>query len=462
MESRWIEADESGSILIATALWMVFLLGFLGLAVDFGHVLYVKRNLQKAADAAALAAAIEVRTCGATTNCAAMQTAAQSALAENGLSATTTLTNCSGTAGSGITLTVNNPVCSNSGDPNLGKSNYAETKVSEAVPTYFARFVGVTSIDVSARAEAAHGIGGPCIYALDPTGPAITIVAGVIVNSRCGVVDESTSSNALTCVVGAFLYAPRIQISGGTSGLLCLATATPLTNVPAPTPRDPLAYLPAPSQANSACGSSNASPYSDSSKAVNIVLGGNVTFNPGVYCGGISITAALLSNITFNPGTYVLRDATSILGVTSGGLKITLSLLTTITGNGVTFYNEGPTGGFSIAEPVSGGSLLSLGNVALIAPSSGTYTGILFYQAPGVTVSGLFLANLLTASDLQGAIYLPSASVSYGVSAGSSAYNILVAKDINLTVAVASSFGDDYSSLQGGSPLNGDNATLIQ
>jgi hypothetical protein len=105
---------------------------------------------------------------------------------------------------------------------------------------------------------------------------------------------------------------------------------------------------------------------------------------------------------------------------------------------------------------------LSLGNVALIAPSSGTYTGILFYQAPGVTVSGSFLANLLTASDLQGAIYLPSASVSYAVSAGSSAYNILVAKDINLTLAVASSFGDDYSSLQGGSPLNGDNATLIQ
>src|SRR5580692_822630 len=111
MKSRWKEADESGSILVATALWMVFLLGILGLAIDFGHVLYVKRNLQKAADAAALAAAIELRTCGATTNCAAMQAAAQSALTENGLSATTTLTNCSGTAGSGITLTINNPVC---------------------------------------------------------------------------------------------------------------------------------------------------------------------------------------------------------------------------------------------------------------------------------------------------------------------------------------------------------------
>jgi len=52
MEMRWREADESGSILVTTAMWMVFLLAFIGLAIDFGHVLYVKRNLQMAADAA--------------------------------------------------------------------------------------------------------------------------------------------------------------------------------------------------------------------------------------------------------------------------------------------------------------------------------------------------------------------------------------------------------------------------
>jgi hypothetical protein len=57
---------------------------------------------------------------------------------------------------------------------------------------------------------------------------------------------------------------------------------------------------------------------------------------------------------------------------------------------------------------------------------------------------------------------MPDGSVNYGVGALSSAYNILVAKDINLLATVASSFGNDYSSLSGGSPLNGDNATLIQ
>ncbi|HTB96590.1 MAG TPA: pilus assembly protein TadG-related protein [Terracidiphilus sp.] len=462
MKNLRIVSEENGSILAVTALSLVVILAILGFAVDVGRFRYVKRNLQNAADAAALAAALEARTCGTTEVCSAMQGAAQDALTENGLSATTTLTNCGGTAGTGVTLTVNNPPCAISTDPNKGKTNYAEAIVSEQVPTYFAGLVGMRSVTVTARAEAGRGVGGPCIYALDPTGPAITILAGVIVNSRCPVVDESASSNALSCVVGVFLYAPKISVSGGSNGLLCLATSTPATYVPAPNPRDPLAYLPAPSTANNSCGTTTGSPYTGSPTAVNVILGGNVTFNPGVYCGGINITASLLSNITFNPGTYILKDGTGLLGVTQGGLNINLNTLTNITGNGVTFYNEGPNGGFSVTEPVTGGSLLSLGNVNLTAPSSGTYGGVLFFQEHGVTSSGVFLASLLEKSNLQGAIYLPDASVSYGVGAISSAYNILVAKDINLVGTVASSFGNDYSSLSGGSPLNGNDVALVQ
>jgi hypothetical protein len=322
--------------------------------------------------------------------------------------------------------------------------------------------MGLKSVTIAARAEAARGVGGPCIYALNPTGPAITILVGVLVKSRCGVVDESASSNALTCVIGAFMYAPRISVSGGTDGLLCLATSTPQTYVPAPNPRDPLGYLPAPSNANAACGTSTSSPYSGSSSAVNIILGGNVTFNPGVYCGGISLTAALASNIKFNPGTYILRDGTGLLGITSGGLNLTLNELTSITGTGVTFYNEGTQGSISVVEPVTGSSFLSLANISLSAPTSGTYSGILFFQAHGVTNTGVFVGNLINNSKLEGAIYLPDGDVSYGVNAASSSYNILVAKDIHLNVNVLSAFGNDYSGLAGGSPLEGNNVALVQ
>jgi Flp pilus assembly protein TadG len=455
-------SEEDGSILVLASLCMVVLLSILGFAIDVGHLRQVRRQLQTAADAAALAAAIEVPVCGNSPNCSTMQSAAQSALTENNLTATTTLTNCSGTPGSAVTLTINNPACSVATDPNLGKSNYVEAVVSEPVPTYFGALVGMSSITVSARAEGASGVAGPCIYALAPTGAAIVIVAGVIVKSTCGIVDESTSTNALSCVVGAFLYAPSIQVSGGSQGLLCLATSTPNTYVPAPSPHDPLAYLSAPTGANNACGTSTSSPYYGSSNPVNLLLGGNATFNPGVYCGGISLTASLLSNITFNPGTYILRDKAGFLGVTQGGLNLSLSALSTITGNGVTFYNEGPTTGFSVIEPVTGGLVASIANVNLTAPSSGTYSGILFFQAHGVTATGNFLANLDTSSKLQGAVYLPDAPVNYGVSAISSSYNFLVAKDIDLNVAVASSFGNDYSSLAGGSPLDGNSATLVE
>jgi Flp pilus assembly protein TadG len=450
-------------VLVITAVSICMLLSVLGFAIDAGHCWLEQRSLQDAADAAALAAALEARQCGGTANCTAMQAAAQNALTENGISVTTTLTGCSGATGSGVTLMINNPPCALSADPNSGKYNYAEAIVTEKVGTYFAALAGLASVNVTARAEAERGgAGGPCIYALNPTGPAITILAGVIVHSRCPVVDESTSSDALGCLVGAFLYAPRISDSGGSAGLLCFATSTPDTYVPEPTPRDPLDYLAAPSTANDSCGSSTGSPYYGSSKAVNVILGGNVVFNPGVYCGGINITAALASTITFNPGTYILKDGTGLLGLTQGGLNITLSELSNITGNGVTFYNEGPAGGFSVTEPVTGGSILSLSNVSLSAPTTGDYAGILFFQAHGVSSTAAFLANLLQNSKLEGAIYIPDGDVSYGVSAISSAYNILVAKDIHLNVAVLSTFGDDYSGLEYGSPLDGNNVTLVE
>jgi Flp pilus assembly protein TadG len=456
-----ILSGEGGSVLVMAALSLVFMMVILGFAVDVGRLRQVKCNVQNAADAAALAAAIEVRNCGNTSNCASMQSAVQDAMAENGMTATAMLSNCSGTAGSGVTVTVNNPPCAIASDPNRGMTNYAEAIVTEQVTMMFARFAGMQTVTVSARSEAGRGLGGPCVYALDSSGAAIVVIGGTV-QASCGVVDESTSSNALSCVLGATIYAPRISVSGGSDSLPCLATSKPRTNMPPPTPRDPLAYLPAPPTANDPCGTSTHSPYSGSSSAVNLLLPGSVIFNPGVYCGGISATASLLSTITFNSGTYILRDGPGLLGITQGGLQLTLTLLSSVTGSGVTFYNQGPTGNFSVVEPISGGSIISLSNINLTAPTSGTYGGVLFFQAHGVTSAGTILANLMAPSNMQGATYLPDAAVTYSVSSVSATYSILVAKDIYLTLPLSTSFANDYSTLQGGSPLTGDNVRLVE
>ncbi|MBB6142651.1 hypothetical protein HNQ77_000589 [Silvibacterium bohemicum] len=454
-------ADDRGQTLVVAALCMVVLLGFMGLAIDIGNLRYQKRALQTVADAAALAAAIEVRICGTTSNCPAMKAAAQQAVAENGYTVTTTLTNCAGTAGPGFTLTVNNPPCSLSTDPNAGAPhyNYAEAIVTENVPTYFARILGISTVPISARAEAARGVGGPCIYALDPAGaPAIQMTAALGMNIPCGIVDESSAANAFSCAVGLAINVPSINITGGASGLLCTTSPPPHTGVPVPQPADPLAYLPAPAAASGTCGTSTGSPYTGSSSQVLITLGlgSNIVFHPGVYCGGISIIAGLLTNITFTPGVYILRQGPGLLG-TTGGLSINISAISTITGNGVMFYNQGTIGSFSIGAA----SLLGLSTVSLSAATSGEYGGVLFFQAHGVTALGNF-SNILSSSLFTGAIYLPDAPLDYDLNAVSASYNILVAKDITFTGAILSGFGNNYATLQSGSPLNGDNVELVQ
>ena len=52
--------DESGQTVILVALCLTCILGFVGFATDVGVLLHAKRNLQIAADAAAIAGANEI------------------------------------------------------------------------------------------------------------------------------------------------------------------------------------------------------------------------------------------------------------------------------------------------------------------------------------------------------------------------------------------------------------------
>ena len=463
-------ADESGQVIVIVALCMVVLIAFLGIAVDVGYLRYEKRRLQKAADAAALAGALEVRVCGTTPNCIAMQTAASTALSENGFNDVTVRSGCTVPSTSAITLTLNNPVCLVSSDPNLTKTSYVEALVTETVQGYFSRILGFKGFQLSARAEAAHGLGGPCLYALNPSASgALNIAVGLGFKSNCGVVVESSSPTSVNCLIGLGVTAPEVQVSptGGGASLLCLGS-THVTHAPVPVPADPLAYLPTPAQPNAPCGTTTSSPYTGSPQPVTLLLPiGNYVFNPGVYCGGISITAAVLSNITFNPGTYILSNyqGPPFLGITppptSNGFVITIGALSNIHGSGVTFYNQS-NNGFSLTLPTLP---LGLSNFSMSAPTGGEYGGILFFQAKNITNTGTFIAPaLLSGQQLNGIIYEPGATVSYAVSALTTAgsYNGIVADQIQFNVGVLSTFSNDYSTLQAGSPLNGDRSALVQ
>ncbi len=443
--------DESGQTLVVAALCMAILIGMLGLVVDAGVLSYEKAQLQNAADAAALAGALELSTCGSTANCAVLQTAAQDALVENGLSGSTLYTGCATTAGTGLKLMVNNPPCTVASDPNRGKTTVVETVVSKSFPTTFVGIFGLKTVPVSVRAEAAlrTQAGQPCVYALDPSANgALQIANSSSVVASCGISVESSSSSALLCNSSSFNVS-GISVVGNISQSGCTFNAQPKVNANLPHPADPLSSLPTP--AIPTCGTSTSSPYHGASNTVDIT--GSATLYPDfAYCGGITISST--ANITLMPGTYVL--------ITSGNQQwgLHLCVQATMRGTGVTFYNKG-VGQINLYNISTG-----TGGVALTAPTSGTYAGILFFQDSHNNAPSNIIGTPQWNTVLEGAYYFPSAAVTFDYN-GVVKYNFLVAKDIqfanlNSTSSGQSTFTSDYSTLPNGSPLGGGNAAIVQ
>ncbi len=427
--------DEQGQVLVLTALTMTVLLCFLALAIDVGQLYYTQRQLQTAADAAALAGALEVSQCGSTTNCTPLQTAAKSAVVENGIASPAVFTQCAATTGSGPTLVLNNGPCSlGASDPNYNDAKYVEAVVSKAQPTFFARLVGFNSVNIAARSEAALGPPQFCLDVLNPTASQAMLMNGnASLVAKCGVMVDSSSNTALLANGHVSLTASAINVHGQDL-LNGNPSVSPTPQLNAPRLPDPLANTPVPQ--SSGCGATTTSPFTGSPTQVTVNGGKQAAvFNPGTYCGGITLNGN--ASATFNPGTYIIQGAMIVGG---GG---------SIAGTGVTFY-------------FSSNSLTMNGNshADLVAPTTGTYAGILLFQSP--TDSTTLILNGDTTSVWQGAIYVPDAQLTLNGGANLAAYTIL---DVNTLVVNGNdtfTLGKDYSSLPGGPPIQGTTAYLME
>jgi Flp pilus assembly protein TadG len=457
---------ESGSAAVMVALSLVVILGIMGLAIDVGQLRLTKQNLQMAADAAALAGALELNTCGSTPDCAAMEAAAKAALTENGFTASTVQTGCIPT-GTGLAITINNGPCAlGTANPHNGNTSYVEVVVSQNQPTYFAGVLGISSVNIKTRAEAARSGGSNCMFALDPNGAgAITVgFLAALYSPKCGIVDESSSSSALTCLLGS-ITGSQIGVVGGYLNIWCpTSSPAPITGIAVPNPADPLDYLPTPPVPS--CGTSKNSPYNGSASALTLTgSSGAVTLYPGAYCGGITIGFG--ANVTFMPGTYVLTSWNGTKTISPGGL--TMDLGATVTGSGVTFYNYGSPSNSNGGGITFNFTSFTSGGVNLTAPTSGTYSGILFFQDPQNISTSTIMGTSSWNTVLQGIYYFPSAPVQF-VFDGFVSYSVLVAKDISfLLLTVGSNIiqtgannNNDFSSLSNGSPLSGSGAVLVQ
>ena len=387
---------ESGQALVFAAVAMVALIGFLGLAVDMGTLRYEKRLQQTAADAAAIAGASNLAAQGSS----AVPGGAVAAAASDSFSVVsagsqlcpTSMPACTacpagtiGTAVGSVAVIVNNPPCSGPHQGAGDASNYVEVFVTVVQPTYFMKVLGVNSETITARAVATDvsgsTTGNGCAWTLGtPTGQieGINLNGNATINAtNCGIVDNgdfNTKGNALTVLAGTFGEAGDTTSKGTVT---CFNQPGPCPATGMPASADPFATLPSPCTqyactgggaisisggGSSSCGTGCS--YSSST--------GLYTISPGTY-SSITITGTGTSpGVVFQPGMYVIDGS-----VSSGSFNETGNA--TITGDGVTFCF---TNGSTI-------NITGTPNISLTAPSTGTYAGVLMYQDPSDTNTGI-------------------------------------------------------------------------
>jgi hypothetical protein len=341
------------------------MLGVVALAVDGGLLLSDRRQAQRAADSAALAAAVDLFTKwnsnggldkGNSASESALTTAAANGFANDGVSST---------------VTVNIPPKSG---PFTKQKGYAEVLITYNQQRFFSAIWGSGALTVTARAVARgkYSPASPGILLLDPNDNNtldVTSSGNVTVTNGGAIdVDSKSANGGATCTNSGNIVADTINLSDGTYN--SSNTGTLIGNIyynQPPTP-DPLASLPEPSQplppdlpaatlAQLGSGYSTNNGVNDSGNQ-----GATIDLYPGYYAG-IKVTGndqiVLHNNLDGSPGLYYI-----------GSQGLSISNAGGITGSNVMLYSNG-TGNIS---------LTGSGSISLSPPTSGVYKGVTVFQ----------------------------------------------------------------------------------
>ena len=403
-------------------------LGLLAMVVDVGWAYWRQEACQTAAQAAAMASAIQAKsavngsnsiTCGTGVACTGdASTYVQCPSSPSSPASDNLQAGCLYAKQNGFTTGGNSSrqnvqyAAYTSGTPVSGPTpNYwMRFVVAEKIPTLFSVVLGQPWMVVSARSTSGVFLPpGACVYALyhGSALSGITLNGGTSVDVPCGVWDNSLNSASLSCSNNTSInaHSRSLALDGG-NGCSGTVNPAPLTNQPVA--NDPFANVPAPSDMNR-CNSNGLTENSSVSMPAD-----------GVYeiCdGGITMN----SNKTLNlpAGIYYLKNGT--LSLQNG----------TLSGSGVTIFLTGNVTGISINGNMT---------VTLSAPTSGTYEGLVIYQDRNVTSPPTHTLNGGSSMNFAGSIYLPTSDVRYSGGNGSVA-SALIANTITFTGGT--NFGTD-------------------
>jgi len=273
-----------------------------------------------------------------------------------------------------------------------------------------------------------------CALALSDNGDAAVNLQGnsSLEANECSLFSNSKSPTGITADMSTSLTADFICTAGGYSGDDGNFSVEVTTDCPPY--KDPFADNP-PTPGYGACdfndhqvGAVKLSPTEMelTVNAIDLLKFNKYELDPGIYCGGIEIFD--LVDLALNPGIYIIKD---------GPLSIGNRAI--ITGAGVSFYFMGD------------GAVLDIGRDAaldLSAPVNGQMAGILFMDDPSVAPGRTHSIRSANARDLLGTFYFPEAKLSVNTDwpvADQSAYTIIVAEEIELLGQPSLYLNSDYA-----------------
>lgn len=393
-------ADSRGAVVVLAAILFPVVVGGLGLGVETSYWYLTQRKLQHAADVSAHAGSARNR--------------AGDSLAEIE-EAAAHIAHASGLPFDGGTVTVNVPPASGAflGDPDSLEVLLAETRTR-----WFTSVYASGSVTLRARAVTRIQGGAPaCILALSETANgAITVSGSTDVSlENCDVASNSVSASAFDMSGTGASMTTGCVYAVGQANVTPDLTLTECAEVKehAPVVRDPYRDVAEPAVAGPCENSKVGKP------------GETTTVTPtydhpsGVpsrrYCKGLDIKG----DVTFEPGLYIIEGG----DVTFNGGNPDAESTIGITGDGVTFYMTG-----SARLKMNGNVRLNLS-----APTSGPFSGILFFGARDATGVSHVISGT-SDSTLQGAVYTPASHIEFeGASAATGGCTQVIGDQVTMT-----------------------------
>jgi Putative Flp pilus-assembly TadE/G-like len=394
--------DEHGASATVLAVALPTLIGFGALGAETGLWYSIKRHNQTAADAAAISAAYEVLA-GKSDVTGDLTVAANEAAGQNGYTG----------AAPGVVYPYSDGIASS------GVAVTLQQTQRGLLSSLF--FSGVT---VATTAVAVFRVlDNPCILALGTSGTDVEVGASASLNATdCSVAANSTSQSAIdvhdnTGSIDAetLFTAGGITVAGNPLDPAALPPEITLASRPmigAPTIRNPYRDL-THTLLTSSVPTTRIRRKFWNEPTTTII-------HPGLYERGMSFGARAV--ITLTPGLYYL---------TNGDFSVAPGARLTGTGVAIVLTTTNATAGTVGNVKISPGA-----RVTLSAPSSGSFSGILFVQDPLARSSGSTTPdNTLEGGagmGLNGLLYFPNTTVGFGGNAGATC-TLLITSQLVIT-----------------------------